>query len=277
MSSKSENSDFTRNEVYTCDGGELSQSASLVDFVRRIQNRRPSNKHRNKPLAWAAFQPKLIKGQTNRIMVFHGSFNPPHVAHLNLLTHAYYCESLEIRAAIITTTSDSSLNGKADKQDEKIRFTQQERMSLWKDDSRLPDWAWVFEDSSDEWRELRRRLKEEARSAGYILEYLHLYGPDGLALYERFVGDSHLDKNYRSSDYDKVLVCDVSRRAESLTQNAKLRSLAGFVPWKRLKLDEQLLEREVNAEAENMLAILKANAPEEHQKAVERGGKLSSL
>lgn len=258
-------------QCHACDGGDISRTASLASYVHEIQKRHPGRNRKNKPIGWAACQPTLIKGQTNRIMVYRGSFNPPHVGHMNLLTYAFDHGGQDIRAAIILTSSDESLETKFREFDGTMRLSKKDRQKLWKNDDRLPLWAWVWEDSSDEWKELRRRLKQKARSAGYQIEYLILYGPDGLNLFED-VSDVGRDARFHTSDINQILVCDVSREAGLPDQSEELRTLCGFGPWRKLELDKQIVEDEAGADAENMLAILKVKAPEEYQRAVERGG-----
>jgi hypothetical protein len=260
-------------QCHVCDVGDDSRTASLATYILNIQKSYPGRNPRNKPVGWSVHQPTLVRGQTNRIIVFRGSFNPPHVGHLNLLTYAFYHGGQDIRAAIIMTASDESLATKFTNADETMRLSKKDRQKLWKNDVRLPNWVWVYEDSSDELKKLTRRLKENAYTAGYELEYLRLYGPDGLDL---FGGDStvSMDDRFRSRDSNQVLICDVSREAG--LQSAELKTLSGFEPWKKLKLDEQALEGEAGAEAENMLAILRAKAPGEYDRAVERGGESTS-
>ncbi len=262
-------------ECHVCDGGKFSSTASLATLVRDCQKEHPGNNPRNKPLGWLVCQPTLVRGQTNRIMVLRGSFNPPHVGHLNLLTYAFDHSGQNIRAAIIMTSSDKSLNKKFADTDETIKFSKKERQKLWKRDVRLPQWAWVYEDSSEHLGALRGHLKRKARSGGYELEYVSLFGPDGIDLFE----DNSMrdyDDRYRSSDFNQVLVCDVSREAGLPDQITELRTFVGFSPWKRLELNEQALEEEASAEAEKMLAILIVKAPEEYRRAMERGGESTS-
>lgn len=173
------------------------------------------------------------------------------------------------------TSSDQSLQSKFKNTDETIKFSKKKRQRLWKNDLRLPDWVWVYEDSSEELKQFRRRLKQKAFSAGFELEYVLLYGPDGVALFDDCSTEDQ-DYRQRSAEYNEVLVCDVSREAGSPNQSTELRRFAGFEPWKKLELDEKGLEGQADAEAENMLAMLMAKAPKEYRKAVERGGESTS-
>lgn len=61
----------------------------------------------------SANPPMLRKGVVNHVLVYRGSFNPPHVGHKTLLAHAFFRSSYEnMVGAIIVPSSDEHLEVK---------------------------------------------------------------------------------------------------------------------------------------------------------------------
>ena len=127
----------------------------------------PSRYPKGQVFASGALAPQLSKTQTNRILVYRGSFNPPHHGHLKLLKHAFChgAHDWNLIAAIIHPVSD--IEGKCDTKGGKLGFSKDARAFLWKQDPGFPDWAWVFENGSMSIKDFLPQLKAQINSDGY--------------------------------------------------------------------------------------------------------------
>ncbi len=87
---------------------------SLANYVNDFYSQNPSRIFARHPFLWNEHQPTLVKGETGRVLIFHGSFNPPHLGHLKLLTHTFDHggKDLNIIAAIISPSEDAALRTK---------------------------------------------------------------------------------------------------------------------------------------------------------------------
>lgn len=117
--------------------------------------------------------PKLDPSRTNVILVYHGSFNPPHRGHLAVLWHAYHqlAQDLNIIAAIIRPSQDDRLRFKYRNLEIKpFALALSDRALLWEADPHFPPWAWVFTEPVGEHAggcsALKQELKALARKDG---------------------------------------------------------------------------------------------------------------
>jgi hypothetical protein len=106
------------------------------------------------------YRPRLETTQTNRILLYPGSFNPPHHGHLALLSHAFESsrDDINIIAAIILPLDDDCVEEKCRDAGEDVVLTKDQRVRLWRGESGPNDWYWVYDRSMEEWDSFRNRL-----------------------------------------------------------------------------------------------------------------------
>ncbi|KAH7255369.1 uncharacterized protein BKA55DRAFT_537782 [Fusarium redolens] len=202
----------------------------LADYIERINETdqtssqttaRPFNNN-------TATQHPLIRGRVNRILLFPGSFNPPHQGHLNLLKHVFYNagQDLNIIAAIIINTDDERLKMKMDKRETGIVLSREQRADLWRGDGIPVDWAWVYDNSEASWAGFRTKLVNELKRDGIDLKFVLLFGPDAITAAGGY--------NPVCWDCGDAITSDISRPVDFRYPNT-LRQLAGCTPWVNLQ------------------------------------------
>lgn len=166
-----------------------------------------------------------------------------------------------------------------------ISFSIEERIALWKNDERLPEWAWVFEDSKAELKKTMYCLMKLAKVDGLKLEFVSLCGPDNSGWssepHRPFKGevtliDSDGDREDVTFGGCKVmLICDAARKAVEF-DTGRLKTFEGFEPWRRPMLETSVLISEEKAKAENVMAVLKEKELDEYWRLIDEAGMLNS-
>lgn len=123
----------------------------------------------------AHISPYLKRDQINRILVYPGSFNPPHVGHQASLSYAFNNSGcgLNLIAAIILPLDDNSLIMKVGTRKGAVVLTKEQRVGLWRGQSGLEPGPsfWIFDRSTDKWNSLQKRLAEAVSADGFKIDF----------------------------------------------------------------------------------------------------------
>ncbi|KAM0800312.1 hypothetical protein BDR22DRAFT_789758, partial [Usnea florida] len=178
--------------------------------------------------------PMLSKTEINQILVYPGSFNPPHRGHLHLLKHVFTrgAHDLNIIAAIILPRSDESVSRKVREEHGLLMFGRDERCFLWKQDVCFPPWAWVYEKSTASFQEFLERLIQAGQKDGYSIEVLMLYGAG--------IG-SPGDPPNPVFGCKTIIMSDVARAAGFECSPNGIENFVGCTKWKRPSINEDKL------------------------------------
>lgn len=216
----------------------------------------PPSPHNNQIFGSFHSAPTLDKTRINRVLVYPGSFNPPHRGHLHLLKHVFMrgAHDLNIITAIILPRSDESLAKKVREEDGKFMFGRDERCLLWKQDICFPPWAWVYEKSTTSFTTFFERLIQATKKDGYTLELVPLYGPG--------IGSPSNPPN-TAFRCETMIMSDAARAAEFQLFSGRLRDFSGCTKWRRVLVDQEELRRHAKAKASHALQAMKTISPPE--------------
>lgn len=190
------------------------------------------------------YRPQLDSDRVNRVLLYPGSFNPPHAGHQALLNHVLEnCHDINVIAAFILPLDENRVQDKCDRLGQSLVLTKVERAHLWQGYTPSP-WYTVYSRSELEWHWFRKDLEKVTARDGFRLRFVLLYGPDLIRVNE--------DRRWhRAWDCDEIVTSNVARAADFTTPGRHLVSLEGCHGWERLRWNDAELARH----AEKMVAI----------------------
>ena len=176
------------------------------------------------------FSPNLSHDKDNWILHYGGTFNPPHVGHLAVLSHALtkYGTGLNIVAAMIDPKDDSYLMGKNAETQEIFVITKTDRATLWRSAKGFPACSWIFEGSECYKPVFIKALQGHAQRAGFVIKFMQVRRPDIIR--------PEAPPSRGTSDCDSLLIFAGSRETESFSAGHRAR-LSDYGTWEQLALD----------------------------------------
>jgi hypothetical protein len=178
--------------------------------------------------------PLLSKDKVNRVMIFYGAFNPPHVGHLGVLCHAFQSSpDLNIVAGLVYPVDVDIIEMKNYNSNRRLVLSGEQRSELWERDVRFPTWAFVARRRRyDSTEDFEMEIASAAKEDGYEILYIRVMGPDSW--------DIDNPARYLDSRYSEYLITDAARRASFVTPNDAPQPMKGYGSWRRLGPDPEL-------------------------------------
>jgi hypothetical protein len=177
--------------------------------------------------------PYLRKGRLNRILVYRGCFNPPHLGHLELLLHIFLRSDEDTIAAMIMPVGDMQFG----KDDTMINgkpwcLTKKERMTLL-DHPLLRRFSWFYTGRLKEAVEFQNAISCHAKWEGYDVTFVSVSGSDH---YGEVLADARLGLEGIDRGSGDMITSDISRPSallENVDTEGLTSQLPGCGPWRK--------------------------------------------
>lgn len=188
-------------------------------------------RYRTNDLSKDDHMPPILRGNCmNRVILYRGSFNPPHLGHLNLLKHAFTeCgEDWNVIGAIVFVLPDSSLDYKFGHTSGTLKFSRRQRGQLWREGLADINWAFPYAYKLD-WDGFLDRLRYAIEGDGLQVEFVALMGGDYLTKVSGFT--------YHRASQHRVTT-DISRQVDFHSSDSVTtpEALVGHHPWTRVSI-----------------------------------------
>lgn len=181
--------------------------------------------------------PTVQPNRINRVLIFCGCFNPPHIGHLRLLEEAYFNggNDLNIIAAIILPLPDATCGRKLEHG--QPTFSRPQRIMLWRQALRergYDCWCYVYDQKMTTWGPFLDQLRTLPARGGLVLRTPYLSGPDWV----------HLNKKPRNKEHREVITSDCTRMPSFLRETPwRLTDLQHWTPWVKLVVNNDDWEK----------------------------------
>lgn len=188
-----------------------------------------------------AKDPPLLRSRgVNRILIYPGSFNPPHKGHMQLLNHVFHNagDDLQIAAAIILPVDDVRLAIKTRHEKRTLVLPRERRNELWRSSGVLTDRIWLCDRSESDWEKLKKKLEDKFREKNVEVKFILLGGPD-------WVNSTRIPEPAYWGCTD-VITSDVSRPVNYRYGNT-LCQLSSCTAWEKPRFDPERLQKQIRA------------------------------
>ena len=171
--------------------------------------------------------PVLHRNRENKIIMYTGSFNPPHLGHIELAFHTFLRSSSTTIAVVLLPLRDrlkakdgAMINGKV------FATEKEQRIALLQNDL-LQRWTWFYKGHRTDLERYGTTLIEEAKKDGFQVSFVVLAGSD------KFEREKVESKPFWISGWGEIITSDITR-ASSLFNGPKRppRRLPGCRSWR---------------------------------------------
>jgi hypothetical protein len=176
--------------------------------------------------------PPLNRDKVNRVLIYYGAFNPPHVGHLGALYHAFQnSPDLNIVAGIVCPVDVEQIERKNSRSNRMLVLSEEQRSELWERDARFPTWAFAPKNKYNTGQEFKEEIANAAKEDGYDILYLRLCGPDNW--------DFNRPRRHVYASCTEYLISDATRSASFINPDGIPQPVKGYTTWQRLELGLQ--------------------------------------
>lgn len=176
----------------------------------------------------------------NRLILYPGTFNPPHKGHQDLLRYAFANagEDLHIAAAIILPIEDYRLARKMESKKYVLRLPKAQRVELFKQSGLPKESFWIFEHFDGDWDVFWAFLVMLLSRERIEVKLIMLGGPDWIK-----IDSAHDPDSWQCRD---AITSDISRPVDFLTSSGLAR-ISAYSPWKKVPCDINRLRSQIRA------------------------------
>lgn len=164
--------------------------------------------------------------RNNLILVYGGSFNPPHRGHIDVLLSGLRPE-VGALAIVVLPCEDYLLRNKMVNSDSGFFLRMQRRAEVWDAMSAVPkDRVWIWPSTYFPFKPMIEALTCLAMMDGFKVDFLHMIGPDNLRLQDPLMILPYISPG--------ILVSNKARHvATHFTPGGEPAVWKGFGPWSR--------------------------------------------
>lgn len=167
----------------------------------------------------------LARGRDNLVLVYGGSFNPPHRGHVAVVRALLRPEAAAL-AVVVLPSEDFHLRHKVARRHPGFFLRQDRRAAVWAALPALPrDRVWVWGATWYPFAPFARALVRRAAADGYRLALAHVVGPDNLVVADALSMDI-------PCALPRIMVTNRARHvAAHFLPGGRPRPWAGFGEW----------------------------------------------